>query len=235
LIVNLLDCASVPIMLRFSKLMLHHLLLVWFGWVENWGYTGVFILMAMESSIIPVPSEIVMPPAAFWAAQGRMSFSGVILAGTAGSYFGSLLNYWISRWLGLPIVHRYGKYFLLPTNKLELAELWVQRFGNFGIFTARLLPVVRHLISIPAGLFRMPFLPFSIWTVLGAGIWCTVLSWFGRDVIGNNPELLHSPESMMKVIKGEMHWILAAVGLLIFLYIGLIYFKKTQEQKRISR
>ena len=221
-------------MLPFLNLMLHHLLQVWFNWVETWGYTGVFILMAMESSIIPVPSEIVMPPAAFWAAQGRMSFSGVILAGTAGSYFGSLLNYWISRWLGQPIVYKYGKYFLLPPKKLNLAELWVRRFGNFGIFTARLLPVVRHLISIPAGIFRMPFIPFSISTILGAGLWCAILSWFGQDVIGNNPELLQSPEAMMTVIKSKMHWILAAVGMLIILYSGLMYFKRSQTEKSLS-
>jgi membrane protein DedA with SNARE-associated domain len=91
--------------------MLHHLLQTWFQWVELGGYWGVFILMAMESSIIPVPSEIVMPPAAFWAAQGRMDFVGVILAGTAGSYFGSVLSYFASRWLSESLLTRYGKFF----------------------------------------------------------------------------------------------------------------------------
>src|SRR3954451_13678007 len=104
--------------------MFHEMLKIWFQWVEQWGYTGVFVLMAMESSIIPVPSEIVMPPAAFWAAQGRMSFAGVVIAGTAGSYFGSILSYWISGWVGQPLLHKYGKYFLLPPEKLTLAEKW---------------------------------------------------------------------------------------------------------------
>ena len=101
--------------------MIHELLRTWFGWVEMWGYVGVFVLMAMESSIIPVPSEIVMPPAAFWAAQGRsgMSLIGVVVVGTAGSYFGSILSYWISRRVGYPVVQKYGKYFLLPPAKLS--------------------------------------------------------------------------------------------------------------------
>src|SRR6476661_8145230 len=118
--------------------MFHELLRTWFQWVELWGYTGVFILMAMESSIVPVPSEIVMPPAAFWAAQGRMSLAGVILAGTAGSYFGSVVSYWVSQRLGQPVLQKYGRLFLMPPEKLTMAERWVNRFGSFGIFTARL-------------------------------------------------------------------------------------------------
>jgi len=210
--------------------MFHELLRTWFQWVEVWGYAGVFILMAMESSIIPVPSEIVMPPAAFWAAQGRMSFAGVVLAGTAGSYFGSLVNYWISHWVGKPFLQKYGKYLFMPPEKLKLAEKWVDRFGTFGIFTARLLPVVRHLISIPAGVLRMPFGRFSLATIVGAGLWCAILSWFGQEVIGGNPELLQSPEAMMAVIKAKMHWFLAAVLLLGSLYVALMLFKKKGDR-----
>src|SRR3954468_4182764 len=97
--------------------MLHELIKVWFGWVEAWGYAGVFLLMALESSIVPVPSEIIMPPAAFWAAQGRMSFVGVILAGTFGSLFGSLVSYFVAQWAGRPLLRRYGKYVLMPEAK----------------------------------------------------------------------------------------------------------------------
>src|SRR4051812_26499573 len=113
--------------------MLHHLLTVWFGWVNDWGYLGVFILMAMESSIFPVPSEVVMPPAAFWAAQGRMSLAGVILAGTAGSYFGAAVTYLVSMAVGRPLTNRYGKYFLLSPEKIDLGQAWVVRFGSAGI------------------------------------------------------------------------------------------------------
>ncbi len=206
--------------------MIHELLTTWFHWVEMWGYLGVFILMAMESSIIPVPSEIVLPPAAFWAAQGRMSFSGVVVAGTAGSYFGSLINYWISRWVGEPVIKKYGRYFLLPPDKLAIAENWVASYGTFGIFTARLLPVVRHLISIPAGALKMPFGKFSFATLAGAGVWCTILSWFGQQVIGTHPELLQSPEAMMGVVKSKMHWFLAAVLLLGGLYAWVMRYRR---------
>lgn len=202
--------------------MFHDWLVTWFSWVEHWGYLGVFILMAMESSIIPVPSEIVMPPAAFWAAQGRMDFSGVVLAGTAGSYFGSLVSYVISRKLGYPVVHqfgrRYGKLFLLSEEKIKQGETWVRAHGVAGVFFARLLPVIRHLISIPAGVFRMPFIPFSVVTILGAGLWCFILAWFGREVIGNAPELLQSPELLISVMKTKVLWIVAGVAVFAALY-----------------
>jgi membrane protein DedA with SNARE-associated domain len=214
--------------------MLHELLKIWFHWVEAWGYWGVFVLMAMESSIIPVPSEVVMPPAAFWAAQGRMDFAGVVLAGTAGSYFGSFLNYWVSRWLGVPVIRKYGKFFLLPPDKVAMAESWVKQFGTVGIFAARLLPVVRHLISIPAGTFKMPFVPFSIATILGAGLWCTILSWFGQQVIGSNPELLQSPDALVAVMKAKMAWFLAGIFILGALYAGVIWFKKKAKRVEAS-
>jgi len=214
--------------------MLHLLLVTWFGWVETWGYLGVFILMAMESSIIPVPAEIVMPPAAFWAAQGRMSMAGVILAGTFGSLFGSFLSYWISRWVGEPVVKRFGKYFLMPPAKVQMAEAWVQRFGVTGIFLARLLPVIRHLISIPAGILKMPLAGFSIATVVGAGIWCSILSWFGAQVIGSNPELLQSPEAMILVIKAKLHWFIAGVLVLGVLYGVVVKFKNKSATPSVA-
>ena len=214
--------------------MIHELLRTWFHWVEAWGYWGVFILMAMESSIIPVPSEVVMPPAAFWAAQGNsnMSFFGVVVAGTLGSYFGSFLSYWGSMWMGRPVVKKYGKYVLMPEEKLKLAEQWIQEFGVMGVFTARLLPVVRHLISIPAGILKMPFGRFSLSTLVGAGFWCTILSWFGQEVIGSHPELLQSPEAMVAVIKVKLHWFIAAIVILVGLYSGLMVFKKRSKAKK---
>ncbi|MBC7692687.1 MAG: DedA family protein [Methylotenera sp.] len=209
--------------------MLHHLLQVWFGWVQQWGYWGVFLLMAMESSILPVPSEVVMPPAAYWAAQGQMNFWGVVLAGTAGSYFGSVVSYFGAQALGLPLVKRYGKYFLLTEDKILMAEKWVVRYGIGGVFVARLLPVVRHLISIPAGVFRMRFASFSGVTIAGAFIWCVVLSWFGQKVIGGHPELLNSPEEMVMVIKSQLKWFIGGVVLLGVLYGFVVRFKNTSQ------
>ena len=214
--------------------MLHGLIKIWFQWVDQWGYFGVFALMAMESSIFPVPSEVVMAPAAFWAAQGRMNFWGVILAGTLGSYAGSAISYWVAQWLGLPIIRRYGKYFFFSPSKLTLAENWVRRYGVFGIFVARLLPVVRHLVSIPAGIFKMPYWGFSITTILGSGLWCTVLSWFGREVIGGSPQLLHSPEEMVRVIKAKLLWFVAAVVALIGLYAVMVCSKSRRTSPSVS-
>ncbi|MBI3534125.1 MAG: DedA family protein [Deltaproteobacteria bacterium] len=206
--------------------MLHELIKIWFHWVEAWGYWGVFILMAMESSVLPVPSEVVMPPAAFWAAQGKMNFWLVVLAGTAGSYFGSLLNYLAARYFGFPLIKRFGKYLFLPPDKLELASNWVKAYGSTGIFIARFLPVVRHLISIPAGVFKMPMLSFSVATTVGAGLWCFVLSWFGNRVIGDAPELLNSPEDMVRVMKAKLIWFVAAIVILGVLYWIVLSFKK---------
>jgi membrane protein DedA with SNARE-associated domain len=205
--------------------MLHELIKTWFGWVEAWGYVGVFVLMTMESSIIPVPSEIVIPPAAFWAAQGKMTMGGVVLAGTLGSYCGSIINYWVARLVGQPVVNRYGKYVLMPPDKLAMAEGWIARLGTPGIFLARFLPVVRHLISIPAGVLKMPVGRFSAATVLGAGLWCGILAWFGREVIGSRPELLQSPETMIAVLKERLHWFVIAIVVLTALY-GVVAWSK---------
>src|SRR3982751_7141142 len=156
---------------------MHHLLQVWLSWVLTGGYFGIIILMAMESSIFPVPSEIVIPPAAFLAAQGKLSWTGVILAGTLGSYLGAAITYWVSRLIGRPLILKYGRFVLLSPKKLEDAERWLVRYEASGVFFARLLPVVRHLISIPAGLVRMNFTSFSLTTVIGSAIWCSVLGY----------------------------------------------------------
>jgi membrane protein DedA with SNARE-associated domain len=205
--------------------MLHALVTTWFHWLESWGLLGVFLLMALESSIVPVPSEVVMPPAAFWAAQGRYSLAGVILAGTAGSWFGSAVSYWVARWVGLPVLERFGKYVLVGPKQLEVGERWVSEYGVGGIFAARLLPVVRHLISIPAGILKMPFGRFSAVTTLGAGLWCAVLSWFGVKVLGDQPRLLESPEQMVAVIKAKLFWFVAAVVVLAVAYAGVTVWK----------
>src|ERR1700758_1343107 len=115
---------------------MHELLKMWFHWVEAWGYLGVFVLMALESSIIPVPSEVVMPPAAFWAAQGRMNFAIVVLMGTLGSYAGSVVNYFFFKWVGLPATRKYGKLVFISPEKLDTAEKWVSSYGAPGVFIA---------------------------------------------------------------------------------------------------
>ena len=199
--------------------MMHHLLEVWVGWVQHWGYLGIVILMAMESSIFPVPSEVVIPPAAFLAAQGHLNFSGVIIAGTVGSYLGSAITYWVSRLLGRPLILRYGRFVLLTPEKLERAEVWLERYEGGGVFFARLLPVIRHLISIPAGLINMGFGIFSLVTIAGSAIWCYVLAYLGDEAFRVEPKLLENPEAMMRFIKGQSHWLILVVVLFASLYL----------------
>src|SRR3989442_14302956 len=151
------------------------------------------MLMAMESAVIPIPSEIVLPPAAYWAGQGRYSFGGVVLAGTAGSYLGAAATYWAARWLGRPLLVRYGRYVFCPEAKLLRAERWLARYEAGGVFFARLVPVVRHLIGIPAGLVRMPFGLYSLVTLLGAGAGGLGLALFGGHLLGRPPDPLDTP------------------------------------------
>lgn len=153
------------------------------------GYPGIFLLMAMESSIIPVPSELVMPPAGYLAFQGKMSMPLAILCGTLGSLAGAYANYFASHYLGRPLILKYGKYVLIPPDKFERVERFFLRHGEISTFIGRLLPVVRHLISIPAGLSGMNHLRFSLYTLAGAGIWCSILTGIGY-VIGENQQLI---------------------------------------------
>jgi membrane protein DedA with SNARE-associated domain len=195
---------------------MHHLLQIWFGWVQEWGYPGIILLMAMESSIFPVPSEVVIPPAAFLATQGRFNVWGVIAAGTFGSWLGASVTYWVSRWLGRIAIVKWGRLFMISEAKLMRAEQWLHRYEAGGIFFARLLPVIRHLISIPAGMVRMNFTTFSVMTVVGSALWCGVLAWFGQTAI--TPEMLRDPAGMALALKAKSHLIVAAVLVLCVLY-----------------
>ena len=199
--------------------MLHDLINTWFHWVQDWGYSGVILLMAMESSIFPVPSEVVMPPAAILAAQGKLSFIGVILAGTFGSWLGSAITYGVSRKWGRPFVEKFGKYFFISLEKLDRAESFMARYESGGIFFARLLPVIRHLISIPAGIVRMDFARFSLMTVIGSFLWCSILSWYGKGIAERNPKLMDDPSALISTIKHESLGIIAGIAV-----IGVLYF-----------
>jgi membrane protein DedA with SNARE-associated domain len=190
---------------------MHHLLQVWFEWVLNGGYLGVIVLMAMASSPLPVPAEVVIPPAAFLAAQGRFSLVGVIVAGTFGAYLGATLVYWISQWIGRPLVLRFGRYVLLTPKKLQDAEHWLARYEAGGVFFARILPVVRHLISIPAGIVRMNFVSFSTTTLVGSAISCGLLAYLGQRAYQLEPQLLTDPEALIHFVKYQSRWILLCV------------------------
>ncbi|MFZ5875941.1 MAG: DedA family protein [Nitrospirota bacterium] len=198
---------------------MHQLITIWFSWVHDWGYLGIVLLMAMESTILPVPSELVIPPAAYWAAQGRYTLWGVVVAGTAGSVIGAGLMYWVSRAVGRPLIVRFGVYVGVTEAKLVRAERWLARYEAGGVFFARLLPVVRHLIGIPAGIVRMPVGVYLLVTTAGSALWCTVLAWFGAHVIGDQPQLLDNPEQMIAVLKTRAWWFVGLILLLCALYV----------------
>lgn len=175
------------------------------------GYPGIVILMAVESSAIPFPSEVVMPPAGYNAALGRMSFPLVVLSGIAGSLVGALANYWVARWLDVWL-RRYGKWLLVSPQALDRAEAFFRRHGEIGTFIGRLVPVVRQLISIPAGLARMRLDRFVLYTGLGAGIWCLILTWIGW-IIGLNVGILRQ-EDVQRRVGQVLVYLLPALALL---------------------
>ena len=193
--------------------------------LETGGYWLVALLMAIESSIVPLPSEVIIPPAAHlaWSGDGLKFLGfhftgwsaqiGLVVAGALGSWLGAAVMYWASRLAGRPLVLRYGKYFFIAPEKIEGAERWATHYGAFGIFAARLLPVVRHLIGIPAGIVRMDFWKYSLYTLAGSALWCAVLCWLGVKIGGD-------------INKGEMHrvtfWLvgfLTAVGMMYYFFV----------------
>jgi membrane protein DedA with SNARE-associated domain len=165
------------------------------------GYTGVFLLMAMESSILPIPSELVMPPAGYLAQQGKMDMSLVILSGTFGSLLGAYANYFAARFLGRPLLLKYGRYVWITEAHFSRVEVYFQKHGEISTFIGRLLPVIRHLISLPAGLANMSHVRFSAYTLLGSVIWVSVLAWIGY-FIGENQALIvqYSHQAIVAVV-----------------------------------
>ena len=179
-----------------------HELIMWLvNTIGAMGYTGIFLLMAMESSVIPVPSELVMPPAGYLAQQGQMNIWVAILMGTAGSLVGAYANYFAAHYLGRPLLLKYGKYVWITEEKFAKVEQYFRDHGEISTFIGRLLPVVRHLISLPAGLAGMNHVKFSLYTLAGAGIWVTILTWIGY-VIGANQELImqYSHQALIGVV-----------------------------------
>ncbi|MDR1535336.1 MAG: DedA family protein [Planctomycetota bacterium] len=153
------------------------------------GYPGLIFLMAVESSLIPFPSEVVVPPAGFLVYEGRMSWIGVILSGAAGSLLGALFNYWLALRLGRAFIIKYGKFIFLRPESLEKAERFFARHGGIATLAGRLIPVIRQLISLPAGAARMPLGRFCLFTAVGSGLWVAILALVGW-LIGRNRELL---------------------------------------------
>jgi membrane protein DedA with SNARE-associated domain len=182
------------------------------------GYPFIIFLMALESSVVPIPSEVIIPPAVLIVLAGNttMTLPGIVLAAAIGSWVGATVMYWASRWAGRPLIVRYGGYFLISPERVAQAERWSQRFGSFGIFLSRMLPVVRHLIGIPAGIVRMNYIKYSLYTFLGSLLWCFVLVCVSRWA-GNDEALMHGQ------IKEVTIWVAAAAAILGGVYYFLVY------------
>ena len=201
-------------------------LIEWYtGALATGGYPLIALLMAMESSVLPLPSEVIIPPAAHLADthQIPLGVPGIVLAGTIGSWVGAALMYWAARLAGRPLVLRYGRYLLISEEKVRGAERWSAHYGSMGIFISRLLPVVRHLIGIPAGIVRMDFRWFSLFTVLGAAVWCSVLCYVGIK--------MGQDEALM---KGGLRHITMWLGGAM-LVIGSIYYIFVHRQMRSAK
>ena len=192
--------------------------LAWYvGALESGGYPLIAGLMALESSVVPLPSEVVIPPAAHIAyTRGDLSLTGVVLSGTLGSWLGATIMYWVARWLGRPLLARYGRYLLITSQKIDAAEAWSDKFGAPGVFLSRLLPVIRHLIGIPAGIVRMHFGWYSAATLVGSALWCSVLAWVGVTA-GQDEALMRGDLSRISM------WIVGGGGLLLAIYYVFVH------------
>ena len=214
--------------------------------LEAGGYLLIVLLMFIESTFLPLPSELIIPPAAHlaYAKSGMSGLLGVILAGTLGSWLGATAMYWASRWAGRPLVlkisagmsawvahhvrspflRRIADHLIVSPERIGKAERWAAAYGNFGIFASRMLPVVRHLIGIPAGIVRMNYWKFSLYTLVGSTLWCAILCWLGVKA-GQDEALM----------RGELHaitlWAVGGLGLLGAVYYFFVHRHMQAEKK----
>jgi len=180
---------------------------------REFGYLGIFIMMFLESTFFPFPSEVAMIPAGYLSAKGDMNLTLSIVVGTSGSLFGALFNYYLARKYGRRGVLKFGKYFFFTEEKLQKMEKFFVSHGSFSTFVARLIPGVRQLVSLPAGLSRMNLGKFALHTTLGAGLWVIVLALLGY-FIGGNEELIK--EYLHQIVLGTLA--LIALSALIYVY-----------------
>ncbi len=190
--------------------------------IGSMGYPGIMFLMFIESTFIPLPSELVIPPAGYLISQDKMSWTGVIVSGTVGSLLGALFNYAIAVYLGRPFILKYGKYFSITQTHFLKGENFFLKHGNISTFIGRLILGVRHYISFPAGLCKMNLGKFCLYTTFGAGVWVGVLAYIGYFV-GNNKERI------LEVSRQWSLYIIIGCALLVAIYI----FRHKRKQKTL--
>jgi len=176
--------------------------------IFDWGYLGIFLLMAVESSFLPFPSEIVLIPAGYLASEGELSIPLIMSSALAGSMLGAFINYYLALTLGRKFLQKYGKYFFISESTLDKMDAFFAKHGAISTFIGRLIPGIRQLISVPAGISRMSVAVFSTYTALGASIWAFILTMLGY-FIGENQELI---DIYLKQITMGVLFMLVIIG-----------------------
>jgi len=185
------------------------------------GYAGVFLLMLFESCGIPAPSEVIMPFAGFLAAAGKLGFAGVVASGTLGNLCGSCLAYYIGLKGGRPLIEKYGRYIFLSRHDLDKADFWFKKYGEPTVLIGRLLPVVRTYISFPAGVGKMNFKKFCVFTLLGALPWSALFAWLGIKL-----------QSHWDIIRQRLHDFDLAMAILLVLAVVWFIWKHARRRRR---
>ena len=188
--------------------------------ISQAGYPGIVLLMGIESACIPLPSEIIMPFSGYLVFTGRFKLAWVALAGAVGCNVGSLVAYYVGAFGGRPLAEKYGRYVLVTRHDLELADRWFARYGDWAVFFARLLPVVRTFIALPAGVARMNFLRFNIYTFLGSLPWCLALAYAGLKL-----------GERWTILRQYFHRFDTAIVILIV--IGVVWFVRNRWRNRL--
>ncbi len=181
--------------------------------ISTIGYLGVFFLMVMESMVVPIPSELVLPFAGFLISRGDFTFTSVMIASSLGSIVGSLISYYMGKYGGNAFVIKYGKYVLLDVEDLNKAERWFEKRGQYTIFISRFIPVVRHLISIPAGIGKMDLKRFTLYTIVGASMWNFILVYAGYLLGEHWARIKHYSEPVSLTVAA-----LLAIAFVWFIY-----------------
>jgi len=201
--------------------MIHDIAATIVSYIGDMGYWGIFLLMFLESTFFPFPSEIIMIPAGYLAYQGEMNVYLVVLVGIFGSVVGALFNYYLAMYFGRAFILRYGKYFFIKEETLDKLEAFFIKHGELSTFNGRLIPGIRQLISLPAGLARMNIATFSFYSALGAGIWVIVLVALGY-LLGSNEELI-----------SEYLQSATLIALLCVVLITIFYIVRNKRRKEI--
>lgn len=187
--------------------------------IESTGYWGIFLAMTLESACIPIPSEIIMPFAGYVVWEGKLTLWGITLIGAVGNLFGSLIAYYVGLKGGRPLLEKYGKYILIDKSKLNLADEWFAKYGQEAVLISRVLPGVRTIISLPAGITHMDLKKFSAYTFFGSLPWCFTLGYVG---------VLMGPQ--WENIKDYMHILDIIVGIVVVVFLAyLIYHYRGKE------